>query len=563
VGASPANAVSVSDVSTYAGYAKTAYSAYQFLFGNELTLDQAVQQIKDAIAASQTQIVAEIDRVAADSVRSCARTAVINYADINQMSADTLQSYANDTTRCVTDGWSLIDNTVSPAAVDELGFALNLVGPLALTARARAFGVNSQGNSLLRDTIVQADQSNLTRLKPTCSATRGETVGNLQEISLTCRAYNGDTGSGTARVGVGTPLPQFDYSTEIAQAMQRTSYPVSISSLDGLLEDPVVASPGNQTTIVGNTVSLQLHASHGAPAYTWSITGLPPGLVANSSGLISGAPSQGVNFTVRAAATDTQAQTGSVNLTWTVVGRLFLNPASLGDRSTPVGTEVNAFAVASGGTTPYIWSVTGLPNGLHADTTTGQITGKVAASPVFNTVTVTVHDASGQVASKTLTWTVPAPTINPPVGLKSDSGKPYSGTLTATGGTAPYTWSAVGLPAGLSVDSSGHISGSSTPTGATSFPVTFTVTDAAGHTGSLTVTWKNFTVVPNVQGMTGADASHTITNAGLVSHELHNPTICVDPGFVITQNPGFTAEVAGGTSVSYTVDTSPRNCTVK
>jgi beta-lactam-binding protein with PASTA domain len=63
--------------------------------------------------------------------------------------------------------------------------------------------------------------------------------------------------------------------------------------------------------------------------------------------------------------------------------------------------------------------------------------------------------------------------------------------------------------------------------------------------------------------MTGADASHTITNAGLVSHELHNPTICVDPGFVITQNPGFTAEVAGGTSVSYTVDTSPRNCTVK
>src|SRR4051794_33772757 len=75
VGASPAKAIGIEDVTSFVGYAKAAYSAYEFLFGNELTLDQAEKQIKDAITGAQTEIVGEIDRVAVDSVRSCARTA--------------------------------------------------------------------------------------------------------------------------------------------------------------------------------------------------------------------------------------------------------------------------------------------------------------------------------------------------------------------------------------------------------------------------------------------------------------------------------------------------------
>jgi zinc metalloprotease ZmpA len=63
-------------------------------------------------------------------------------------------------------------------------------------------------------------------------------------------------------------------------------------------------------------------------------------------------------------------------------------------------------------------------------------------------------------------------------------------TLTATGGTTPYTFSATGLPAGLSINAStGVISG--TPTTAATSTVTATVTDSASPSASAsqTFTW--------------------------------------------------------------------------
>jgi hypothetical protein len=60
-------------------------------------------------------------------------------------------------------------------------------------------------------------------------------------------------------------------------------------------------------------------------------------------------------------------------------------------------------------------------------------------------------------------------------------------TMTASGGTAPYTWSAT-LPAGLSINSStGVISG--TPTTVGTSTATVTVHDAASHTASASFTW--------------------------------------------------------------------------
>jgi len=64
------------------------------------------------------------------------------------------------------------------------------------------------------------------------------------------------------------------------------------------------------------------------------------------------------------------------------------------------------------------------------------------------------------------------------------TGLAYSQTLTATGGTAPYTWSvpAGGLPAGLTLSSAGVISG--TPTSASTYGFTVSVTDATSFTAS-------------------------------------------------------------------------------
>lgn len=67
----------------------------------------------------------------------------------------------------------------------------------------------------------------------------------------------------------------------------------------------------------------------------------------------------------------------------------------------------------------------------------------------------------------TVTTTIPAGVVDSPF--------PTS-TLSATGGTAPYTWSASNLPAGLSLSASGILSG--TPSSAGTFSVEFTVRDA-------------------------------------------------------------------------------------
>ena len=69
---------------------------------------------------------------------------------------------------------------------------------------------------------------------------------------------------------------------------------------------------------------------------------------------------------------------------------------------------------------------------------------------------------------------------------------PYGAQLRASGGIAPYRWSASGLPVSVSVDpTSGAIAG--TPTSSGSYPVSITVTDNYGITASRTLT---LTVTP-------------------------------------------------------------------
>jgi hypothetical protein len=83
-------------------------------------------------------------------------------------------------------------------------------------------------------------------------------------------------------------------------------------------------------------------------------------------------------------------------------------------------------------------------------------------------------------------------TLIPPVQITTTSlpngtaGAAYNASLAATGGVAPYTWSAVsGLPAGLSLSATGAISG--TPTTAGSYNVTVKVTDAAAYQATAVV----------------------------------------------------------------------------
>ncbi len=94
-------------------------------------------------------------------------------------------------------------------------------------------------------------------------------------------------------------------------------------------------------------------------------------------------------------------------------------------------------------------------------------------------------------------------------------GTAYSQTLTASGGTAPYTWTIVSgtLPAGLTLSTRGVISG--TPTTAGTASITIKVTDNTGATAtrSLTVAINNASVITG-GNTTGVVASQPAASGG-------------------------------------------------
>ena len=165
----------------------------------------------------------------------------------------------------------------------------------------------------------------------------------------------------------------------------------------------------------------------------------------------------------------------------------YLLPLSVTTTSLPggqVGTAYSQAVAATGGVTPYSWSVTSgsLPPGLTLDTSTGGISGKPTAYGTFDfTMTVTDSETPAMTASQPLSIVVkPAPLVITTTSLPAATGgQSYTAPLAATGGVTPYTWSVPPgtLPPGLTLDSStGVISG--VPDVAGTYPFTVTVTDS-------------------------------------------------------------------------------------
>jgi hypothetical protein len=157
-------------------------------------------------------------------------------------------------------------------------------------------------------------------------------------------------------------------------------------------------------------------------------------------------------------------------------------------------TAYSASLAATGGTTPYTWSISSssLLPGLNLNASTGEISGTPTASGIFG-FTVKVTDSTtptAQSATQALSITVAA--AQTPVSItttflpEGQQGNTYAATLlTAHGGVTPYSWSVSSgaLPAGLKLSSSGTISGVPTASGS------FAVTIAAGADHSVLLTW--------------------------------------------------------------------------
>jgi len=181
---------------------------------------------------------------------------------------------------------------------------------------------------------------------------------------------------------------------------------------------------------------------------------------------------------------------------------------------------------ASGGRTPYSWSVSGLPSGMAINSSSGAIFGTPTVSGTFS-FTVTVRDSSSpqQTASKLLSIAVgggtPALSITTtsPVPATATVGTPYAAqqAVAAIGGQTPYNWSASGLPNGMGItSSSGAIFGTPTALGTFSFTVTVRDSSSPQQTASKAVSITVTQVLPPPTqpppASTGLGATGTTTN---------------------------------------------------
>jgi hypothetical protein len=257
------------------------------------------------------------------------------------------------------------------------------------------------------------------------------------------------------------------------------------------------------TTLPGATstgaYSQTLAVTGGTGPFTWSLSAgtLPTGLTLNTStGAITGSSVTGTTQTFTVKAIDANGVFDTQALTLTVNPVPSVTTTSLAT-ATQTETGYAQTIVGSGGTTFYSWSVTtgALPTGLSLNSASGVISGTVGASATTQTFTVTLTDANGVKATKSLTLTVNVvPNITTTtLAAATQTQTGYTQTLAVTGGTTPYVgWSiATGtLPTGLSLNAStGVISGTVGSSATTqTFTVQLTDANAVSDTQVLTLT---------------------------------------------------------------------------
>lgn len=365
----------------------------------------------------------------------------------------------------------------------------------------------------------------------------------------------------------GTPTGQGVYAFQIkaidslgAIAVGNFNIPVTSASTAG----PLVLSPANGPLTPGDQNSPYMFQFTGtggnASAYSFSVTaGVNPfGLGFNTagtlSGTLSGTPGTSPSFTVTLSDGVNTPVSGSFTLTMNAP--LALQPIVL-----PVGDAgVSYFfqALANGGTTPITWSLLGaVPPGISMNAATGQITGSTGSTGTFQ-VQVQVIDNTGSAqnsGSLALTFNSP-PTITTTSISGGTQGSFYTTTINATGGTGSYTWGVTGAPSGITMaPSSGILSGTTTAAAGT-YPLTVTVTDQVGGSGTFK---PNLVIAPGPLTITstslpGADAGHPYSQQiqfyGGTGPYTFTTTVGSPAPLTVDPGPGGTPGLVHGTPVS-------------
>ncbi|MDN2695045.1 putative Ig domain-containing protein [Janthinobacterium sp. SUN073] len=302
----------------------------------------------------------------------------------------------------------------------------------------------------------------------------------------------------------GTPTAggSFTLSVQAADAHAFTgtqSYTLAVSSATVSLTPATLPNPTAEAAYTAT-----LTAAGGTAPYTYSVSSgsLPAGLSLNTAtGVLSGTTNVAGSFTFSLRASDSSTGTGapfSATNSYTVsVGAptITVTPATLPAAS--VATAYSQQLTASGGVAPYAYTVSSgsLPAGLSLSSS-GLLSGTPTAGGSF-TLTVQAADAHAFTGTQSYTLVVSSATVSlTPATLPNPTAEAaYTATLTAAGGTAPYTYSVSSgsLPAGLSLNTAtGVLSGTTNVAGSFTFSVR--ASDSSTGTGAPFSATNSYTV---------------------------------------------------------------------
>ena len=231
--AAPAQAVEVAQL---VEIAKGAYEAYK-LFSEKktLTLDQATTRIINAVNAARDDTRARIDGLQRADVKACTNSAIVTFPDFSRLSRAGKEAFAASTLDCVSKAVVAIEDLTDKPSTDQIGFALNTVGPMALMARMQLGLLTAE----LQQLITRGNNLVVSRLTPTCSIVtqvefdaRGKPIPAAAQHTITCTVYGVHRGVTTAEGRI--PPGGLDTSRARALAVQNTSYPIAAASVTAL-----------------------------------------------------------------------------------------------------------------------------------------------------------------------------------------------------------------------------------------------------------------------------------------------------------------------------------------
>jgi len=173
---------------------------------------------------------------------------------------------------------------------------------------------------------------------------------------------------------------------------------------------------------VSTPYSASLAATGGTTPYNWAITSCSgscnTGLGFNSAGVLFGTPANAGTSTFTFAVTDAKGQTASAALNITIAAASTTTPTTatplaISSSTLPSGVVSTAYSTslaATGGTTPYTWTITSCSGTCTTGLSLSQagVLSGTPASSGASTYTVGVTDATGQTASATLSLTIAA-----------------------------------------------------------------------------------------------------------------------------------------------------------